>query len=341
MGRKTREISSDVRKVIIDLFKDNKPIRAIAEIVKVNKSTVHEIITRFKKTGFIDKKGRSGRPRKFNDREERWIVRKMKINPKLSAVKLRAQAEKRFGKVTSVETIRNILRKNNFHGRVPRKKPYISKQNRQKRLRFAIAHINRSYDFWKTVIFADESKYNIFGSDGSNFVWRQPNTELNLKNLKCTVKHGGGSQLVWGCMSAAGVGNLKFINGKYDKYQHLTVLKENLLQSARKMQMEHFCYYEDNDPKHNSYVCRLWRLYNCPKVIDTPAQSPDLNPIEHLWEHLKRKIQNCEISSLITLRKALKEEWATISPQFCEKLVKSMPSRLREVIKNRGGPTRY
>ena len=43
-------------------------------------------------------------------------------------------------------------------------------------------------------------------------------------------------------------------------------------------------------PKHKSYLCKAWLLYNCTKVIDTPVQSPDINPIENLWVHLKEKL---------------------------------------------------
>jgi len=69
-------------------------------------------------------------------------------------------------------------------------------------------HILLPISFWDDVIFAVESKLNIFGSDGRQFVWRRPNTELENKHLKPTVKHGGGDVIVLACMAASGVGNL-------------------------------------------------------------------------------------------------------------------------------------
>jgi len=71
------------------------------------------------------------------------------------------------------------------------------------------------------VIFSDESKFNVFGSDGRSFVWRQANTEMEVKNLRATVKHGGGSIMIWGCMAAGGTGNLVFIDEIIDKYKYL------------------------------------------------------------------------------------------------------------------------
>ena len=65
--------------------------------------------------------------------------------------------------------------------------------------------------------------------------------------------------------------------------------------------------------KHSAYNVRNWLLYNCPLIIQTPPQSPDLNPIEHLWEHLDRKIrQNHRITNKNSLKKAIETEWEKI-----------------------------
>ncbi|GBM82669.1 hypothetical protein AVEN_17572-1 [Araneus ventricosus] len=89
-------------------------------------------------------------------------------------------------------------------------------------------------ELWNSVLFVDESKYNVFGSDGKQMVWRKPNSELEMKILTPSVKHGGGSQMVLGYTSAVGVGNLHFIDGMMGKYMYLDILKQNLKQSAEK-----------------------------------------------------------------------------------------------------------
>ena len=138
-----------------------------------------------------------------------------------------------FRKEVHRELYRRILRNNDFHGRVPRKKPYINAVNR---LTFAKTYINKDNSFWDKVIFSDVSKFNIFGSDGQNYVWRKPNTELEIRHLHQTVKYGGGSVMVWGCMAASGTGNLIFIDGIPDKYKYLNILQNNLKESARKLE---------------------------------------------------------------------------------------------------------
>ncbi|GBN38364.1 hypothetical protein AVEN_220974-1 [Araneus ventricosus] len=95
--------------------------------------------------------------------------------------------------------------------------------------------------------------------------------------------------------------------------------------------------YQDNDLKHNAHICRLWSLYHCLQAIRTPAQSPDLNPIENIWDHLNNRIRKFKISSKNELGEKLMSEWDKIEGN----LVKSMPKRLHEVIKCKGGPTHY
>ncbi|GBO00802.1 hypothetical protein AVEN_208407-1, partial [Araneus ventricosus] len=65
--------------------------------------------------------------------------------------------------------------------------------------------LNKPETYWNTVLFADESKFNIFGSDRRIMVWRRKNEELNPKNLVGTVKYGGLGVFVWDCISASGL----------------------------------------------------------------------------------------------------------------------------------------
>ncbi len=155
-----------------------------------------------------------------------------------------------------------------------------------------------------------------------------------------TVKHGGGTVLMWGCMSAAGVGELHFIDGIMNSQMYSSILKEKMLPSLRALGRRAL-FQHDNDPKHTSKATVGFLKKNRVKVIQWPSMSPDLNPIEHLWGILKRQVEHHSPSSIQSLKEVILEEWKKIDLAKCCQLVHSMPRRLGAVIKNHGGHTKY
>ncbi|GFS91304.1 transposable element Tcb2 transposase [Trichonephila clavipes] len=102
-----------------------------------------------------------------------------------------------------------------------------------------------------------------------------------------------------------------------------------------------FRFQHDNNPKHTAEIVKLWLLYNVPNQLHMPPLSPDLNPIEHLWDLLEPKICQHNIFSKGMLKSVLKDEWEKISTEETTKLVSSMPKRLQEVLERWGYPTSY
>ncbi|GBL92612.1 Transposable element Tc1 transposase [Araneus ventricosus] len=182
-------------------------------------------------------------------------MHKIRKNSRLSAVKLTTELEKRFAIKVNPETVRRVIRSYGYNSRVARRKCFVNEGTRKVRLDFAKSMADKDISFWESVIFVDESKFNIFGSDGRISVWRKPNEELNPKNLLPTVKHGGGGIMVCGCSAASGKENLVSLKVIWT---NISILKENLKISAPKLGIQNtFKLYQDNDPKHTALHVRL------------------------------------------------------------------------------------
>ncbi len=89
--------------------------------------------------------------------------------------------------------------------------------------------------YWNHVLWSDETKINLFGSDGVKRVWPQPGEEYKDKCVLPTVKYGGGSVMVWSCMGAAGTGELQFIEGIMNANMYCDILKQSTIPSLRRL----------------------------------------------------------------------------------------------------------
>ncbi|CAK9801111.1 Transposable element Tcb2 transposase [Anthophora plagiata] len=97
----------------------------------------------------------------------------------------------------------------------------------------------------------------------------------------------------------------------------------------------------DNDPKHTSTICRNYLLQLQEnfevKMMVWPPQSPDLNPIEKLWDHIDRQVRKRCPKSEKHLWEILQSEWNLIDIEVMKKLVARMTRLVNAVIKARGG----
>lgn len=188
-------------KLSLNIFLNGDSEREIAGKVLMPRSSVNYIITKYKSTKCIGTIIGRGRKRKTTVHTDRLIQRKLKADRRKSASSVKAELETELKIAISESTIRRRAHDIGLYGRVARKKPYVNKVNRGKRVEYARYYREKPLDFWNHVIWSDESKFNLFGSDGKVMVWRTTSEELNPKCTVPTVKHGGGNVKCWGCFS--------------------------------------------------------------------------------------------------------------------------------------------
>ncbi|GFV69270.1 transposable element Tcb2 transposase [Trichonephila clavipes] len=161
-------------------------LRNILKVVIRSVNCIQKLLQKFKKTGILANNEGRGRKKIMNSITERRVIHQVKIDPKISAPKIAASTSNTLGRFVSAE--------------MPQQ-------------------------FWNEVIFSDESKLNVFGSDCRRMVWRKPNTSHHPKHTIPTVEHGGGSV----------VGKLVFTDGIMHKMAYLNILQNNLKESADKL----------------------------------------------------------------------------------------------------------
>ena len=122
-------------------------------------------------------------------------------------------------------------------------------------------------------------------------------------------------------------------------YQEL--LRDHLLPFAEAHLPLNWTFQQDNASVHASKSTQRFFALEKIKVLEWPAQSPDLNPIENLWNTIQRNISNRNPRNKIQLWQYVQEEWRNIPNDYCMKLIDSMPKRIKEVMTNKGYPTHY
>ena len=93
--------------------------------------------------------------------------------------------------------------------------PLLKESNKKSCLQFATSHVGDTANMWKKVLWSDETKTELFGLHAKCYVWWKPNTAHQPERTIPTVKHGGGSIMLWGCFSSAGTGKLVRVDGRW------------------------------------------------------------------------------------------------------------------------------
>ncbi|KAG0865681.1 hypothetical protein G6F15_012852 [Rhizopus arrhizus] len=183
----------------------------------------------------------------------------------------------------------------------------------KERYEFARAHLSWTIDDWKKVIFSDETKVNRIGSDGLQWTWTNGD---KLKDFQ------------------------ESINSDF----YIGILEDELMKTIDwyELQKEDIIFQQDNASIHTAKKVSEWLENNNIGVLRWPPQSLDLNPIENLWSILKRRLLQYENQpdGMLELWSRIENVWESITQNECQKLIESMPKRIKAAYNAKGGHTK-
>jgi transposase len=338
---KSPVISIEKRGIIVAMFKIGLKAAEIARKTNIGDMTVRSVIKRYQASGSLTSAPRSGRPPLLDDRDSRRLTQIVKKNRKVTLTDIHGI----LGVEASKRTLQRRLLKLDLKSRIAIKKPFISKINARRRVMWCRSRRNWTVKEWKRVIWSDECSIQLWQGSRATRVRRMRSERLNLDCLAPTVKHGRGKLMIWACFSWDRLGPIKVIKGSVDRYKYVEILENGLLPfwRQRSRRFQNPIFQDDGAKVHRAKYVENWKKSN--RIVSLPwaAQSPDLNPIEHIWHILKMNIskRKPKPKNLKELEVAIYEEWGQLQKSLLRKLIYSMPRRLRSVILAKGYPTKY
>ncbi len=244
-------------------------------------STVHNIIKRFRETGEISvRKGQGWRPL-LDARGLRGLRRHCITHRHDSVIDITKWAQEYFQKPLLINTIHRAICRCQLKLYHAKRKPYVNMVQKRRRVLWAKAHLKWTVSKWKSGKGSDEFFCNkkklkfdiIVGNHRRRVLRAKEEGDLPVCYQRSVQKPA--SLMVWGCISAYGMGSLHVLEGNAERY--IKVLEQNMLPSRRRV------FQQDNAKPHTAAITTAWLRSRRVRVLNWPACSPDLSPIENIW----------------------------------------------------------
>ena len=310
---------------------------SICEIIRNEGMTtsrvgIHKFLRRFEMYGSIERKTGSGPPSKITAEVKRIVEEKMREDDETTAYQLHLLLTSRAISIS----LRTVLRCRTSLGWTFRGSAYcqlIRDANKVKRLDWAKEYKD---DDFTNVIYTDECTVQL--ETHRRFCCRKKG---ETPKPKPRPKHPLKLH-IWAGISRKGSTEICIFEGIMDKYLYVEILRETLLPFIRQVYPNSHRFMADNDPKHTSKFAQTFLKENDIHWWRTPAESPDLNPIENLWHELKEFIRReVKPRNKQQLCDGIIEFWRTVDVRKCEKYIKHLKKVIPQVIELNGNATGY
>lgn len=328
---------------VIGMWNAGMSMRQIANQLGHHHSSISRLIRKHHETNDVKDRSRTGRPRSTHPREDRSLYRLVRRNPFATSTDLKRAWLP--GRRLSLRTVRNRLHSAGYSARRPIKRPLLTRQHKEARLAWCRARRRWNLANWRKVHWSDESRFLLFKTDGRTRVWRCRNTAYAQRNILEQVPFGGGSIMVWGCLSHDCKLDLVTVRGNLNAEQYQRDILNTIV-------VPHFdnhplltrpIFMDDNARPHRARAVVDFLHQEAITTLPWPARSPDLNPIEHVWDFLGTQVRQRvpPVQNLHELEQTLHQEWNRLPQRQIQRLVQGMRRRVEAVIQAGGGYTRY
>ncbi|CAM4805166.1 unnamed protein product [Rotaria magnacalcarata] len=336
MGKKA--VSIDKKKGIVLLRDTGMCQHEISRKLNVYRTCVRQTIRKFNELHTTATKPVAERPFKMTRRQKRAIKLQQLRDDTLSLNDLVRYAQASLNLNISRQTVSRILREFDLVSYVAPRKPQITHEQRRCRIFWCYKHLSWTETDWSNVIFSDEANFEIVNRNNRIYIRRFRNDLKRHERFQPRVHRGGGLG-IWSYITYNDLGPLVFFNGRLNSDKYIEILENNLpnvFENFSSEQSKKNLYQQDNARPHTSAKTSKYFKKKHIKLIPWSARSPDLNIIENIWSIVDQKLLKCSISNMGQLEEALKTVWAEISKDVTRKLFQSIPTRLRQVINNKG-----
>lgn len=338
-------LAESERNQIIGHLNAGARISTVARTFNVSRLTVYRLQQRFQLTGVTRDRPRPGRPRVTTQRQDgfiRTVHLRNRFQPaQRTADTINASTNNRQ---VSLNTVLRRLREANIRPRRPVRRPRLQPRHIQNRLQWANVHVRWPRRQWQSVMFSDESRFVLERHDGRIRVYRRPHERYAHNCIREALNFGGGSIMVWGGITENFRTQLVPIRENITAQWYINNVLTPHVVPFFQTQGQGFTFMHDNAAPHRARVTTAFLNQNNINVLRPwPAMSPDLNPIEHVWDMLDRHVRNLPNppQTLVQLENELTHAWNNLPQAAIHNLIHSMRRRCTAVIAARGGHTRY
>ena len=338
--------SNRLRNKILHLHQKGWSSRQIADQFHKDPSNIRRFIRTFATRTSLAETQRRGRKPLLTDRDKRVIKYALQSGECETEEDIAKQAANIGLPEISSRSVRRVMHELLYRVTKKTKKPLLSRAHKALRLEWARAHQHWTFDDWKKVVFSDECVFRLVDKTTFSWFWRGPEGNPFVGNhVIQTVKHPPKIP-VWGCMSYQGVGYMCCFEKNLNQSIYQEILEDHLNKSIPFVMPKHlqqtFLLQHDNDTKHTARATQKWLNTHAITQLGWPPQSPDLNPMEHVWARFKNRVRSGpRLANKTALWERMEQEWWKIEKSFCYNLIKSMPDRVKAVIQAKGGHTKY